>query len=90
MAVAYRLMRTEEKLAVLSLWSAVYGYTYQDQAARFASDPAALDQLFGPTLQAGQDQGHLMARPIAAGFTDQHLDAIFTAPDAHFSAIDLF
>ena len=51
---------------------------------------AALDRLFGPTLHAGQDDGHLMARPIASGFTEQQLDAIFTAPDAHFSAIDLF
>ncbi len=51
---------------------------------------AALDRLFGPTLHAGQDYGHLMARPIAADFTDQQLDAMFTAPDAHFSAIDIF
>ncbi len=51
---------------------------------------AALDQLFGPTLYAGQDQGHVMARTIAADFTKRQLDAIFAAPSAHFSAIDLF
>ena len=51
---------------------------------------AALDRLFGPTLHAGQDEGHVMARPIAAGFTYRHLDAIFAAPGAHLSTIDLF
>jgi ribosomal protein S18 acetylase RimI-like enzyme len=51
---------------------------------------AALDRLFGPTLHAGQDWGHLMARPIAPHVTEWHLDAIFAAPGAVFSAIDLF
>jgi hypothetical protein len=50
----------------------------------------ALERLFGPTLHAGHDEGHLMARTIAADFTDRQLDAIFSAPGAHFSAIDLF
>jgi GNAT superfamily N-acetyltransferase len=51
---------------------------------------AALEQLFGPTLYAGQDQGHVMARPIAADFRQRDLDAIFAAPGAHFSAVDVF
>jgi GNAT superfamily N-acetyltransferase len=51
---------------------------------------AALDRLFGPTLHAGQDEGQLMARPIAADFAERELDAIFDAPGAHFSAIDVF
>ena len=51
---------------------------------------AALDRLFGPTLYAGQDQGHVMARTIAADFTKRQLDAIFAAPGAHISAIDVF
>lgn len=50
----------------------------------------ALDRLFGPTLHGGQDQGHLMARAIAVDFTERHLDALFGAPGAHFSAIDIF
>ena len=50
----------------------------------------ALDRLFGPTVYAGQDQGQVMARTIAADFTQRHLDAIFDAPGAHLSAIDLF
>ena len=51
---------------------------------------AALEQLFGPTLYAGQDQGHVMARTIAADFGQPDLDAIFAAPSAHLSAIDVF
>ena len=51
---------------------------------------AALDRLFGPTLHAGQDEGHVMARPIAADFTYRQLDAIFAVPGGHLSAIDLF
>ena len=38
---------------------------------------AALDRLFDPTLHAGQDEGHVMARTIAADFTHRQLDAIF-------------
>ena len=51
---------------------------------------AALERLFGPTLHAGQNIGRLMARTIAASFTAGQLDAVFSAPAAHFSAIDLF
>ncbi len=51
---------------------------------------AAIDRLFGPTLYAGEDRGHLMARAVGAGFTDRQLDAIFAAPSAHISTIDLF
>jgi GNAT superfamily N-acetyltransferase len=51
---------------------------------------AALDRLFGTTLHAGADRGHLMARTIAMDFTDRQLDEIFTTGGAHFSAIDLF
>ncbi|MDQ3856510.1 MAG: hypothetical protein M3281_08985 [Chloroflexota bacterium] len=51
---------------------------------------AALDRLFGPTLHAGEDWGHLMARVVGAGFTDRQLDTIFAAPGAHISAIDVF
>jgi GNAT superfamily N-acetyltransferase len=51
---------------------------------------ATLDHLFGPALEAGQDRGQLMARTIAAGFTDGQLDVTFAAQRAHFSAIDLF
>jgi hypothetical protein len=51
---------------------------------------AALAQMFGATLEHGQNQGSLMARTIGAQFTDQQLDAIFAAPGATLSAIDLF
>ncbi len=51
---------------------------------------AALDQLFGPTLHAGQSQGQLMARTVAADFTHGQLDAVFSAPGAVYSAIDNF
>ena len=51
---------------------------------------AALHELFGSTLHAGEDNGHIMARAMATAFTDAHLHAIFSAPGAHFSAIDLF
>jgi GNAT superfamily N-acetyltransferase len=51
---------------------------------------AALAHLFGGTLQYGQDQGHLMARPIRVQFIQQQLDALFVAPGASFSCIDLF
>ncbi len=51
---------------------------------------AALDRLLGPSLHAGEDRGHLMARAVGAGFTDRQLDAIFATPSAHLSAIDLF
>ena len=51
---------------------------------------AVLDRLFSPTLYAGEDRGQLMARAVGAGFTDRQLDAIFAAPTAHISAIDVF
>ena len=51
---------------------------------------AVLDRLFGPTLYAGEDRGHLMARAVGAGYTDRQLDAIFAAPSAHLSTIDVF
>jgi hypothetical protein len=50
----------------------------------------AVEQSFGATLQRGQDQGQLMARTIGSRFTDQQLDALFAAPGAIVSAIDLF
>lgn len=51
---------------------------------------AALERLFGPTLHAGQDQGQVMARPVAPEVTQRDLDAIFAAPGARYSAIDCF
>jgi GNAT superfamily N-acetyltransferase len=51
---------------------------------------AEVERLFGSTLHAGQDRGHVMARTIAPHLTDRQLDAIFSAPGAIFSAIDLF
>jgi GNAT superfamily N-acetyltransferase len=51
---------------------------------------AALEQLFGGSVQHGQDQGQLMARPIGTQFTQQQLDALFAAPGAGLSYIDLF
>ena len=57
---------------------------------RESSIDSALDRLFGPTLHAGQDRDQLMARPIAPHITERHLDTIFSAPGATFSAIDLF
>ena len=51
---------------------------------------AALERLFGPTLHAGKNVGHLMARTIGADCTAEHLDTLFNAPAAHFSTIDLF
>jgi len=51
---------------------------------------AALDQLFGATLEYGQNHGSLMARTIGSWFTDQQLDALFAAPGATLSAIDFF
>lgn len=50
----------------------------------------ALARLFGPTLGAGEDRGQLLARTVAAGFSDEQLVGTFAAPRAHFSAIDLF
>jgi hypothetical protein len=51
---------------------------------------AAVEHLFGATLQHGQDQGHLMARTIGSQLTDQELDTLFAAPRAIISGIDLF
>jgi GNAT superfamily N-acetyltransferase len=51
---------------------------------------AALDQLFGATLERGQNQGQLMARTIGSQFTNRQLDALFEAPGAIFSCIDIF
>lgn len=51
---------------------------------------AALAQMFGATLEHGQNHGSLMARTIGSQFTDQQLDALFAAPGANLSAIDLF
>jgi GNAT superfamily N-acetyltransferase len=50
----------------------------------------ALAQMFGATLEYCQNHGSLMARTISAQFSDQQLDAIFAAPGATLSAIDLF
>lgn len=50
----------------------------------------ALAQMFGATLEHGQNHGSLMARTIGSQFTDQQLDATFAAPGATLSAIDLF
>jgi GNAT superfamily N-acetyltransferase len=49
-----------------------------------------LDRLFDATLHTGADRGQLMARTIKVDFTERQVHAIFTAPGAHFSAIDLF
>lgn len=49
-----------------------------------------LEQIFGATLMHGQNWGSLMARPIGVRFTDQQLEAIFTAPGAILSDIDFF
>ena len=51
---------------------------------------AAVEDLFGATLQHGQDQGQLMARPIGSHVTSQELDTLFAAPRAIISSIDLF
>lgn len=49
-----------------------------------------LEQIFGATLMHGQNWGSLMARPIGTRFTDQQLEALFTAPGAILSDIDFF
>jgi len=61
-----------------------------DQSPQEPPIDAVLAQLFGPTLHAGQDEEHEMARTIAADFTHRQLDASFAAPSPHISAIDLF
>lgn len=50
----------------------------------------ALEQMFGATLEYGQNLGSLMARTIGARFTDTQLDALFAAPEATLSDIDFF
>ncbi|GAB4217475.1 MAG: hypothetical protein OHK0022_59790 [Roseiflexaceae bacterium] len=51
---------------------------------------AAVEHLFGATLQHGHVQGSLMARAIGPRFSEAQLDALFAAPGAIFSSIDLF
>jgi GNAT superfamily N-acetyltransferase len=51
---------------------------------------ATLRRLLGESLHWGEDVGQLMARPISRDFTTQDLDALFQAPDALFSSLDLF
>jgi GNAT superfamily N-acetyltransferase len=51
---------------------------------------AALEQMFGATLVHGQNVGSLMARTIGVRFTDQQLDALFSASRAILSDIDFF
>jgi GNAT superfamily N-acetyltransferase len=51
---------------------------------------ATVEQLFGVTLQHGHTQNGLMARALGPNFSEAQLDALFAAPGAIFSSIDLF
>jgi len=51
---------------------------------------AALAQLRNTTIEHRQNDGALMARPIALQFTERALDDLFAAPGAFLSYIDLF
>ncbi|HEU4322091.1 MAG TPA: GNAT family N-acetyltransferase [Roseiflexaceae bacterium] len=51
---------------------------------------AAVERLFGATLQHGQTAGGLMARAGGPRFSEAQLDALFAAEGAIFSSIDLF
>lgn len=75
--------------ALLALFSTVAGHATQMGIrwgeGSFPHEPQVdrdVHYLFGDTLREDVNQGSMMARPIAAHFTEAHLEAIFAAPGA--------